>query len=153
MSGCSLRRGDREGPRTPRLAPLDEEVISDEKDRRTATQNTYPYYMVKVVLALRLVNLKPTLTNSTAVIFKTVDIIYTSGKIFFISCTSGHVHASCRDSTYIELSSGKCISLVDKGRHLSCRVIRVDNSSCLDSTYRVVEWKCISLVYESEDTT
>ena len=78
--------------------------------------NEYPYYMVKPVLALRLINLKPTLTNCTAVMSKTVDMIYTSGKILFTSCTSGHVHLSCWDSTYTELSSVKRISSVDNSR-------------------------------------
>ena len=31
-----------------------------------------------------------------------------------------------------KLSSGKCISLVDWGRHLSCRVVRMDKLSRLD---------------------
>ena len=49
----------------------------------------------------------------------------TSGKIRFTTCTSGQVVSTGQT----ELSSGKCISLVYKGRQLSCRVVRMDKFS------------------------
>ena len=59
----------------------------------------------------------------------------TSGKILFTTGTIRQIVTT----RHTELLSGKCISLVDQGWHLSCWVIWVDKLS--RPTDRVVKWK------------